>query len=121
MAECIICEEDAGEGYDLCFECKNKSNVITIGNKNHFYYISKVIEKGQYHNRIIIKLLWNKMEEFNRMIKPILFYWGLEEIRRNKRKEKGKRDGREMEVYYITMEMIPPLKALKTDARRKGW
>jgi|TARA_Y100000034_G_C6909373_1_gene423304 hypothetical protein len=118
MSECIVCEEKTEGDYTLCLACINKRNVVTIGIKSPSYYINKIITLGNHHNTIVVKCLWHKIEIVNRIIKPTLFYWGLEEIRRKSGEEKGK--DRKLEVFYITFEMISPLKALKTDARRKG-
>lgn len=121
MSDCISCKEDAGEGYALCLQCRNTKNHVTIGNKHISIYINRIIELGMYHNVIIIKCLSNKLEEFNFIIKTKLFFWGLEEIRRKIIKEKPYEDKDEVEVFYIKMEMIPALRGLKTDAKRKGF
>lgn len=119
MSECIVCGDKTEEGYNVCLSCVNKRNIVTIGNKHSSFYIFKIITLGGYHNQIIVKCLWHKLEVVNRIIKPILYYWGLEELRRTVKKEKAN-DGKEVESYYITFEMLPILKGLKTDAKRKN-
>lgn len=120
ISDCIVCEDDAGEGYNLCRNCRNKRNVVTIGDKGSSFYISKIMELGQYHDEIIMKTLRNKMDVANIIVMK-MFVWGLEETgKRTIRKEKRSEKEKEMEVYYIRLEMIPALRGLKVDARRKN-
>ncbi|MAG61803.1 hypothetical protein CMI43_03240 [Candidatus Pacearchaeota archaeon] len=121
MSECVFCEEEAGKRYDICLNCRDKKNEVIIGNKPIGYYIDKIIDKGTLFNEISIKCIEKNLHKFNFGIKPKLFFWGLEEVRRHKFKERGMRDGNILEVYMIKMEMISVLKGLKTDAKRKGF
>lgn len=113
MSECVYCGEEAGEDYDVCRNCRNKRNVVTIGNKPVMIYIKKILELGTEHNTIIVKTLANNVNVFNYHIKPLFEYWGLEEYKRKWVKEQGK-DG-VLNSLHITMEMIHPLRGIKTD------
>jgi hypothetical protein len=119
MNECIICNEEIKDNTTLCINCLDKHNVVIIGNKHPAFYLYKIVCMGEHHNSIVVQCLWDKIEIVNRIIRPILYYWGLQELRRYTKKENGK--NREIQVYYIVFEMISPLKGLKTDAKRKGF
>ena len=114
MSECIHCGEDAGEGYDTCMSCRNKKNIVTIGNKPIGLYVRKIFELGAEHNVIIIKTLANNVHKVNYYLKPMLEFWGLEEDGKRKWvKEKG--DNKDLDVLHIKFEMIPSLRGIKTD------
>ncbi len=120
MAECIICDVDAGEGFDTCMACRNKHNVVTIGKNHPSFYIYKILELGVEHNEVIIKTIWSKLFIFNHTIKLLLGYAGWrEEGRRRKKSEKG-RDGNTLEVYYIKLEKHSVLKGIKKDLDKQG-
>jgi len=117
ISNCIYCEEDAGEGFDTCMSCRNKKNIVTLGNKPIGVYIKKIFELGAEHNIIIVKTLASNVGKFNFYLKPILEFWGLEEYKRKWAKEKG--TNQELDVLHISLEMIPSLKGIKTDKRRR--
>ena len=117
MSDCTYCEEDAGEGYDTCMSCRNKKNVVTIGNKPDGVYVKKIFELGAEHDKIIVKTLANNVHKFNFYLKPMFEFWGLEEYRRFWKKEQG--ESGQLDVLHILMEMIPSLRGIKTDKRRR--
>ena len=114
MSDCTYCGEDAGEGYDTCMSCRNKKNVVTLGNKPIGVYIKKIFELGTEHNVIIIKTLANNVHKVNYHLKPMLEFWGLEEVGKRKWvKEKG--NSGMLDVLHIKFEMIASLRGIKTD------
>lgn len=116
MTKCIYCDEEAGKGFDVCMNCRNLKNEVTLGNKPIEFYLKKILELGMEHNKIIIKTLACNVDMYNFRIKPIFEYWGLEEYRRKWVKEQGR--DKELDVLHIMMEMIPSLRGIKTDKRR---
>jgi len=119
VSECRECGEDAGEGYDLCLNCQDKSNEVIIGKKSIGFYIDKITTKGLLYDVIIIKSIEKYLHKYNYGIRQRMFVWGLDEIRRYKIKEKGMREhDKIMDVFVIKMEKIPSIKGLRTDARR---
>ncbi len=114
MSECTYCGEDAGEGYDTCMSCRNKKNIVTIGNMPVGYYVRKIFELGAEHNVIYIKTLANNVHKVNYYLKPMLEFWGLEEVGKRKWvKEKGEKGV--LDSLHIKFEMIPSLRGIKKD------
>jgi|TARA_Y100000310_G_scaffold281087_1_gene301340 hypothetical protein len=116
MSDCVYCEADAGKNYDVCMDCRNKRNVVTLGNKPVGIYIKKILELGMEHNTIIVKTLASNVNVFNYHLKPLFEYWGLEEYKRKWVKEQGTNGV--LDSLHITMELIPSLRGIKTDKKR---
>ena len=119
MTKCVYCEEEAGEGFDVCLNCRNKKAEVTLTNKKPIgVYLKKILELGMEHNKITIKAMYHTANYFNFCIKPIFEYWGLEETGRKWVVEKDVKTGKELKSLHIYLEMIPSLRGIKTDKRK---
>jgi len=118
MGLCVVCDTELRED-GLCEDCRQKE--VTIGIKEMDFYLCKIINKGVVSNRIIIKGFGSRLEKFEITLAPKLALWGLRETGRVDFIDKGMRDGNPLNSTIIIMDMFPPLRGLKVDARRKKW